>query len=199
MAVVLAVIAAVTAVHARRSPAATETVVAASPAAGTPAAAPLRALGDVAHRLARLQLPTTTVVRVHAEVEAARAPATVPAAVAPPAPPRPLPTPAPVPAATTTTTAPHPAAPAPGPSGYGCSYALAYLDSHAAPGFSLYCPGNAEGHQAMTCIDVAGVCPGQKLIAIADPCPAAYMNEASNSWVMQGLRSGAIDPYGYCT
>jgi hypothetical protein len=82
--------------------------------------------------------------------------------------------------------------------GYGCSEAEAYLASHAAPGFSVICPGYALGHQAMTCMDVAAVCPGTKIIAIADPCPAAYMNEASNSWVLSGLRKAPIDPYGYC-
>ena len=85
------------------------------------------------------------------------------------------------------------------PSGYGCSSALSYLAAHSAPGFQFVCrPGSALGHQAMTCIDVAGVCPGERLIAIANPCAAAYMNEASNSWVLLDLRSGPIDPYGYC-
>jgi hypothetical protein len=51
----------------------------------------------------------------------------------------------------------------------------------------------------MTCENVAGVCPGAKIIAIADPCAAAYMNEANNSWIISGLRKGTIDPYGYCT
>jgi hypothetical protein len=83
-------------------------------------------------------------------------------------------------------------------SGYGCSYALAYLASHAAPGFGFACPGNSLGHQAMTCVNVAGVCPGADLITITVPCPAAYMNEASNSWVLLGLRKAPIDPYGYC-
>lgn len=83
-------------------------------------------------------------------------------------------------------------------SGYGCSYALAYLVTHAAPGFQFECPGYALGHQAMTCLNEPGVCPGGKLIAIHDPCPAAYMNEASNSWVVLGLRDAPIDPYGYC-
>lgn len=83
-------------------------------------------------------------------------------------------------------------------SGYGCAAALAYLATHAAPGFHFECPGYADGHQAMTCMNVAGLCPGTKLIAINDPCPAAYMNEASNSWVLLGLRSAPIDPYGYC-
>jgi hypothetical protein len=82
--------------------------------------------------------------------------------------------------------------------GFGCSYALAYLSKHAAPGFIFQCPGYAEGHQAMTCVNVAGVCAGTKLIAISVPCAAAYMNEASNSWVLSGLSHAPIDPYGYC-
>ena len=82
--------------------------------------------------------------------------------------------------------------------GYGCSYAIAYLRAHAAPGFSFECPGYADGHQAMTCINIAGLCPGSKLIAISTPCSAAYMNEASNSWVLLGLKDAPIDPYGYC-
>lgn len=84
------------------------------------------------------------------------------------------------------------------PSGYGCAYALSYLAAHAAPGFAFQCPGYAAGHQAMTCINVAGLCPGAKLIAIAVPCAAAYMNEASNSWVLTGKSDAPIDPYGYC-
>jgi hypothetical protein len=82
--------------------------------------------------------------------------------------------------------------------GYGCAAALAYLEVHAAPGFSFQCPGYAEGHQAMTCVNVAGVCPGAKLIAISTPCAAAYMNESSNSWVLSGKSDAPIDPYGYC-
>ena len=83
-------------------------------------------------------------------------------------------------------------------SGWGCGAAIAYLRTHAAPGFSFECPGSSLGHQAMTCIDVPGVCPGEKLIAITVPCPAAYMNEASNSFVLQHLSNAPIDPYGYC-
>ncbi len=81
---------------------------------------------------------------------------------------------------------------------YGCGPALSYLAAHAAPGFRFECPGYALGHQAMTCIDVAGVCAGSHLIVIDVPCSAAYMNEASNSWVLEGLRQAPIDPYGYC-
>lgn len=83
-------------------------------------------------------------------------------------------------------------------SGYGCAAAIAYLQKHAAPGFTFECPGYALGHQAMTCINVSGVCAGVKLIAISVPCPAAYMNEASNSWVLTGQSDAPIDPYGYC-
>jgi hypothetical protein len=50
----------------------------------------------------------------------------------------------------------------------------------------------------MTCVNLAGVCAGRRLITIADPCPAAYKNEASNSWVLLGMRQGPIDPFGGC-
>jgi hypothetical protein len=79
-----------------------------------------------------------------------------------------------------------------------CGAALTYLAAHSAPGFRFECPGYALGHQAMTCMNEPGVCPGQKLIAIAVVCPASYMNEASNSWVVTGRSDAPIDPYGYC-
>jgi hypothetical protein len=82
---------------------------------------------------------------------------------------------------------------------YGCTAALAYLAAYSAPGFTFQCPGGALGHQAMTCIDEPGVCDNEHLIAIADPCPAAYMNEASNSWVLTGAADTPIDPYGACS
>jgi len=51
----------------------------------------------------------------------------------------------------------------------------------------------------MTCVDDQPSCAaGEKLIAIAVPCAAAYMNEASNSWVLTGSSDSPIDPYGYC-
>lgn len=86
----------------------------------------------------------------------------------------------------------------PATTGYGCSAALAYLAAHAAPGFRFECPGYSYGHQAMTCVDVAPQCPGTQVIAITVPCPAAYKNEASNSWVLLGKSNAPIDPYGYC-
>jgi hypothetical protein len=137
--------------------------------------------------------PTTTV-----------AAAVVPTTTAPPptttiAPPPPTTTTAPaVPAVTSTST---PAPTPEQPSGYGCAAALAYLGAHAAAGFTFECPGYADGHQAMTCINHAPECPGEQIIVINDPCPAAYMNEAfnSNSWnpATQSFTDG-IDPYGYC-
>ena len=125
---------------------------------------------------------------------------TAPAA---PAPPPPAPT-------TTTTVPPPPAVPAetasvPGPlppqgqaSAWGCAAAVAYLSTYAYPGFMFECPANALGREAMTCLNEAGVCAGEAVIAIADPCPAAYMNEASNSWVLEGKSTAPIDPYGVC-
>jgi len=50
----------------------------------------------------------------------------------------------------------------------------------------------------MTCVNSPGVCPGQKEIIIAVACPASWMNEASNSWVLTGMAQGPIDPYGHC-
>jgi hypothetical protein len=123
---------------------------------------------------------------------------------------------------TTTTTEPPPTTttePAPGPSpqvappvaaapsvattppGYGCAAALAYLAANANPEFSFECPGYADGNEAMTCVNHDPECPGEHLIVIADPCPAAYMNEAynSNSWSdATGTFARPIDPYGSC-
>jgi hypothetical protein len=100
--------------------------------------------------------------------------------------------------APTTTTVPSHAATSGSSGSYGCDAALAYLSAHAAPGFSFECPGYADGHQAMTCENIPGLCPGTSVIAIAVPCAAAYMNEASNSWVLTGKSDAPIDPYGYC-
>ena len=80
---------------------------------------------------------------------------------------------------------------------YGCPAALAYLAAYAAPVFVSSCPGDAGGHQARTTCWTALPCKSGT-IAIADPCPAAYMNEASNSWVLTGVSQAAVDPYGTC-
>jgi hypothetical protein len=83
---------------------------------------------------------------------------------------------------------------------WGCTAALAYLTAYAAPGFDLECPAYAQGHEATTtCISEHSLCDLGRFIEIADPCPAAYMNEASNSWVLLGLSDASIDPYGSCS
>jgi hypothetical protein len=120
------------------------------------------------------------------------------------------PTPAPAPAAPP---APAPAVPAIGQAtAWGCSAALAYLQTYAAPGFTLDCPGYAEGHEAMTCLydtpAYPDACPNGPTIAISDPCPQAYMNESANSWNLTGQLSteqqkfgvsyADIDPFGPC-
>lgn len=107
--------------------------------------------------------------------------------------PAPASTPPPLPGPQASATA---SAPDPGP---GCQAALAYLAAHAAPGFQVACPAWADGHQATTICDDAPECiPGTAWIWIADPCPAAYMNEASNSWVLIGESAAPWDPFGYC-
>jgi hypothetical protein len=149
--------------------------------------------------------PTTTTVPVApttTTVPVVPTPTTVPVAPTPtrtpvaPTPTRtPTPPPAPVPPA------PAPPAPPPAPSGYGCAAALAYLQANANPEFTLECPGYADGQAGMTCVNIAGLCAGEHLIAISDPCPAAYMNEAynSNSWSDSlGEFTRPIDPYGAC-
>jgi hypothetical protein len=81
----------------------------------------------------------------------------------------------------------------------GCAAAYAYLQAYAAPGFTFECPGDAGGHEAETmCISGSTPCSTLRLIVIADPCPAAYMNEASNSWTLLGASDAPIDPYGSC-
>jgi hypothetical protein len=82
---------------------------------------------------------------------------------------------------------------------WGCPAALAYLNTYAAPGFTLECPAYSQGHQASTsCVSQNSPCDEQRVITIADPCPAAYMNEASNSWVLMRESTAPIDPYGRC-
>jgi hypothetical protein len=81
----------------------------------------------------------------------------------------------------------------------GCTAALDYLTAYAAPGFWLVCPGDARGHQAMTvCESGTSPCSVMRIIVIADACPAAYMNEASNSWSLLGVSDAPVDPYGSC-
>lgn len=80
-----------------------------------------------------------------------------------------------------------------------CADALEYLAAHQAPGFVDTCAdGSALGHLGYTCANVDGRCAGRRFIRIACPAPFVYMNEAHNSWVVIGERSG-IDPYGQGT
>lgn len=131
--------------------------------------------------------PATPPLGAPAPVASDPAPARTPAAASSPA----------------TESAPTPAPPAtpdvPEGNGYGCAAAITYLSAHAAPGFAVSCPHFADGHQATTqCIGPPDCQPGSELIWIADPCPAAYMNEASNSFVLIGESDAPWDPYGYC-
>lgn len=108
---------------------------------------------------------------------------------------------APPPPTTTATTqavlASSPVAVAPAAFTTTCADALAYLAAHQAPGFVDSCAdGSAQGHLGYTCADTPGRCAGRRFIRIACPAPFVYMNEAHNSWVVIGQRSGPIDPYG---
>lgn len=98
--------------------------------------------------------------------------------------------------------APSPPAPATSPPARypsGCVAALLYLYVRAAPGFVASCPHPDGGYQATTtCVGAPQCQRGTAFIWIEDPCPAAYMNEASNSWVLLGRSSARIDPFGYC-
>ena len=96
------------------------------------------------------------------------------------------PTPPPAPTGPPTSPNPAPAAPLPAPDPNSCAAAISYLQMHANPAFHIQCPGHAAGHQAMTCINHAGLCAGEHLIAIAVPCPASYENEARNSYILTG-------------
>jgi hypothetical protein len=147
---------------------------------------------------------SSPMVSTNAALQAARVPDSTTTTTASPTTTTTLPPPTP-----TTTTPVPPAPPVPAatpsvaaePSGYGCPAALAYLATHAAPGFTFECPGYADGNEAMTCVNHAPECPGEHLIVISDPCPAAYMNEAfnSNSWSdATDTFTQGIDPYGSC-
>lgn len=130
----------------------------------------------------------------------AKAPAARPAPASPPAQPpaRAAVAPQPAPSRVAATRVETGAIVAAAQSGWGCADALAWLATHSAPGYRFVCPGYAYGHQAMTCNNTS-LCPGERLIVIAEPCPAAYKNEAHNSWILSGLASGVIDPFGYCS
>jgi hypothetical protein len=162
-----------------------------------------RSPGSAAHAPAAVASTNRQVGSHYLEVHDAAPPSTPPTSTPPTA--SPLPPTASEDSTPSAATAPPPppqpaALPARGTAtAYGCAAALAYLAAYSAPGFTFQCPGSALGHQAMTCINEPGVCDNEHLIAIADPCAAAYMNEASNSWVLTGASDSPIDPYGACT
>jgi hypothetical protein len=160
--------------------------------------APRRA---VARHIAVVHTGTRFAVSPHSSHAKAEV-VTTPAPAAPPVRPAPVArTPAPAAAvASAVTSQPAPVLPLRGrATAFGCPAALAYLEAYAAPDFILACPGNAQGHDATTeCINGTVLCSLGRFIAIAVPCPAAYMNEASNSWVLMGLSFAPIDPYGSC-
>ena len=154
---------------------------------------------------------TTTNTTIPTTVPAVLAATPAAPAAAPPPPAAPSPVPAPPPPAPSLS--PAPAVPSFGhATAWGCAAALAYLQTYAAPGFALDCPGYAEGHEAMTCLydtpQFPDACPNGPTIAISDPCPEAYMNESANSWYMTGQLSteqqkfgesfASIDPFGAC-
>ncbi len=97
--------------------------------------------------------------------------------------------------------------------GRGCTAAKEYISTYASKSvvgipikWRVECPYPVPGgHQAMTCANSPGYCEGF-LIAFRDlnVCPAAIMNEASNSFYKRNPQTGAIvheylnDPFGYC-
>jgi hypothetical protein len=161
-----------------------------------------------AHQPAGTQLESASVTRVPTKTSTSTTSTPTPPAVLAATPVSPAA--APPPAATPP---PVPATPAVGhATTWGCAAALAYLQTYAAPGFALDCPGYAEGHEAMTCLhgtpQYPDACSSGPTIAISDPCPQAYMNESANSWLLTGQLSteqekfgvsyGSIDPFGAC-
>lgn len=98
----------------------------------------------------------------------------------------------------------------------GCALALAYLATHAKPGFAHYCrPGPINigiAHAvSFTCMPGTRVgCPdgGPEIVIAAPACAASYQDEASNSY--WDFSSGSViapgsvqngrtwDPYGQC-
>jgi hypothetical protein len=160
-------------------------------------------------------VPSTTTTTASTTTTTAPAPTTTTTTAAPTAAPIPAPAPTPAPAVlASSSVAPAPAAvPAIGhATAWGCAAALAYLQTYAAPGFALDCPGYAEGHEAMTCVydtpAYPDACPNGPTIDISDACPQAYMNESANSWNLTGQLSteqqkfgvsySEIDPFGPC-
>jgi hypothetical protein len=87
-----------------------------------------------------------------------------------------------------------------------CAKAIAAVEGRGlfpAAGFGVVCPGSALGHEGMTCMNEAAICPGMKEIVIHDPQPFVVANEFENSRIFSGspARCDVIDcggaAYGY--
>jgi hypothetical protein len=87
-----------------------------------------------------------------------------------------------------------------------CAAAVESVESRGlfpAADFTVVCPGYALGHEGMTCLNEAAICPGLKEIVIHDPQPFVVANEFENSRIFSGSpgRCDVIDcggaAYGY--
>lgn len=80
--------------------------------------------------------------------------------------------------------------------GYGCDAARAYWRLHGNPRFTFICTGDTGARpQAFTCPTACSNGPSWT-VQINDPCPTAYMNEASNSWTWDRY-NGGLGWYSY--
>jgi hypothetical protein len=122
----------------------------------------------------------------------------------------PVTTPAPARVQAAPAPAPAPVAvPTPPADPWNCATGAAYMAAHAAPGFLVDCPATVpRGAAALTGITQTSGLPqggifGAEIVGavlIADTtCGAAWMNEASNTWVLTGQSSAPIDPFGPCS
>jgi hypothetical protein len=136
-------------------------------------------------RLPVTNTPTTTALRVAFKAVTVSPPTT--RAPAPPPPP-------------STTVA----APTPPPD--SCAASIAAVEArglYPAPGFAVICPGNALGHEGMTCMNEPGLCPAVSEIIISVPEPDVVANEFENSRIFAGApaRCETVDcggsAYGY--
>jgi hypothetical protein len=79
-----------------------------------------------------------------------------------------------------------------------CSASIAEVEArglYPAPGFAVTCPGNALGHEGMTCLNISGICPGRAEIAISLAEPFVVANEFENSRIFAhiSVRCAVID------
>jgi hypothetical protein len=77
-----------------------------------------------------------------------------------------------------------------------CAAAIASVTARGlnpAPGFVVVCPGYALGHEGMTCVNYAGICPGFDEIVINDPVPYVVANEFENSRILTGATARCPD------